>query len=82
MAVKIFPDFATTGAYAILFSAADAVFQFLPILLAITAAKKFKANVYTSVAIAGALIYSSTIAVIPGADGATTTLQRLRGLRR
>ena len=27
------------------------------------------ANVYTSVAIAGALIYSSTIAVIPGADG-------------
>ena len=82
VAVKIWPDFAATGAYAILFSAADAVFQFLPILLAITAAKKFKANVYTSVAIAGALIYSSTIAVIPGADGVTTTLQRLRRLRR
>jgi beta-glucoside PTS system EIICBA component len=74
VAVKIWPDFATSGAYAILFSAADAVFQFLPILLAITAAKKFKANVYTSVAIAGALIYSSTIAVIPGPDGVTTTL--------
>jgi PTS system beta-glucosides-specific IIC component len=74
VAVKIWPDFATTGAYAILFSAADAVFQFLPILLAITAAKRFKANVYSSVAIAGALIYSSTIAVIPGPDGVTTTL--------
>jgi PTS system beta-glucosides-specific IIC component len=74
VAVKIWPAFASSGAYAILFSAADAVFQFLPILLAITAAKKFKANVYTSVAIAGALIYSSTIAVIPGPDGVTTTL--------
>lgn len=75
VAVKVAPDWATTPSYAILFSAADAVFQFLPILLAITAAKKFKANVYTSVAIAGALIYSATIAVIPGADGASLTLQ-------
>ena len=74
VAVKFFPDFAGSASYAILFSAADATFQFLPILLAITAAKKFGANVYTSVAIAGALIYSSTIAVIPGADGVTTTL--------
>ena len=75
VAVKIWPDWAGSASYAILFSAADAVFQFLPILLAITAAKKFGANMYTSVAIAGALIYSATIAVIPGADGVTTTLQ-------
>jgi PTS system beta-glucosides-specific IIC component len=75
VAVKFFPDWAGSASYAILFSAADATFQFLPIFLAITASKKFKANLYTSVAIAGALIYSSTIAVIPGADGVTTTLQ-------
>lgn len=39
-----------------------------------TAAKRFKANVYTSVAIACALIYSATLPVIPGADGAEVTL--------
>lgn len=74
VAVKVSPDWAASGAYAILFSAADAIFQFLPILLAITAAKRFKANVYVSVAIACALLYSATIAVIPGPDGATLTL--------
>jgi PTS system beta-glucosides-specific IIC component len=75
VAVKVAPDWAASGAYAILFSASDAIFQFLPILLAITSAKRFKANVYVSVAIACALLYSATIAVIPGADGATLTLQ-------
>lgn len=74
VAVNFWPEWASSSSYAILFSAGDAVFQFLPILLAITSAKKFGANMYTSVAIAGALIYSSTIAVIPGADGVTTTL--------
>ena len=73
--VKVSPDWAASGAYAILFSAADAIFQFLPILLAITAAKRFRANLYVSVAIACALLYSATIAVIPGPDGATLTLQ-------
>lgn len=75
VAVKIWPDWGVSSSYAILFSASDAVFQFLPFLLAVTAAKKFKANQFTSIAIAGALIYSATIAVIPGADGATLTLQ-------
>jgi PTS system beta-glucosides-specific IIC component len=74
VAINIWPSWASSSSYAILFAAADATFQFLPILLAITSAKKFGANLYTSVAIAGALIYSSTIAVIPGADGVSTTL--------
>ena len=68
--VRFVPDFGVSSTYAILFTAADAVFQFLPILLAITAAKRFNANQFVSVAIASALIYSATIAVIPGADGA------------
>ena len=66
VAVKVFPDWAGTTSYAILFAAADAVFQFLPILIAVTAAKKFNANLYTSIAIAGALIYSATVPVIAG----------------
>jgi PTS system beta-glucosides-specific IIC component len=74
VAVKIWPEWATSSSYAILFAAGDAIFQFLPMVLAITAAKRFKANQFTSLAIAGALIYSATIAVIPGPDGATLTL--------
>ncbi|MGN8244268.1 beta-glucoside-specific PTS transporter subunit IIABC [Cellulomonas soli] len=77
--VKADPDFATTSTYAIWFAAADAIFQFLPILLAITSAKRFKANQFTSVAIAAALIYSATIAVIPNAEGASVTLQGYAG---
>lgn len=77
--VKADPSFATTSTYAIWFAAADAIFQFLPILLAITSAKRFKANQFTSVAIAAALIYSATIAVIPNADGVSVTLQGFAG---
>jgi PTS system beta-glucosides-specific IIC component len=77
--VEFSPDWATTPSYAILFAAADGVFQFLPVLLAITAAKRFKANPFTAVAIACALLYSATIAVIPGPDGATLTLQAYAG---
>ncbi|ACV77301.1 beta-glucoside-specific PTS transporter subunit IIABC [Nakamurella multipartita] len=73
--VKIAPEFATTSTYAILFAAGDAAFQFLPFLLAVTAAKKFKANPFTALAVVGALVYSATVAVIPGADGVTTTLK-------
>jgi PTS system beta-glucosides-specific IIC component len=75
VAVKIAPDFAATSTYAILFAAGDAAFQFLPFLLAVTAAKKFGANPFTSLAVVGALVYSATVAVIPGPDGATLTLQ-------
>lgn len=72
--VRISPEWAESSTYAIWFASADAIFQFLPILLAITAAKRFKANLYVSVAIACALLYSATLPVIPGADGATMTL--------
>ncbi|MCV2395738.1 beta-glucoside-specific PTS transporter subunit IIABC [Actinotalea sp. M2MS4P-6] len=77
--VKLQPEAAANSTYAILYVAGDALFQFLPMLLAVTAAKKFKANVYTSLAIAGALIYSATIAVIPNADGVSVTLQGFAG---
>lgn len=49
-------DPASNG-YTVLYAAGDAVLKFLPMLLAITAAKRFKANQFTSVVLAGALMY-------------------------
>ncbi|MGW0818057.1 PTS transporter subunit EIIC [Streptomyces viridiviolaceus] len=40
--VKFDASFATTTTYALLFAAGDAVFQFLPLFLAVTAARRFK----------------------------------------
>ncbi|MFI7494495.1 beta-glucoside-specific PTS transporter subunit IIABC [Kocuria sp. M4R2S49] len=45
----------------ILAAAADAIFYFLPLFLAITAARRFKTNQFTSMAIAGALVYPSIV---------------------
>ncbi|MFZ1412249.1 MAG: beta-glucoside-specific PTS transporter subunit IIABC [Micropruina sp.] len=57
---------ATSQGYTILFAASDALFNFLPILLAVTAAKRFKTNQFTSMAIAGALVYPSIVALNDG----------------
>ncbi|MEL4503445.1 beta-glucoside-specific PTS transporter subunit IIABC [Luteococcus sp. H138] len=55
--------------YMILNAAADAMFNFLPIFLAVTAAKRFKANQFTAMAIGAALVYPSIIALnTPGAQ--------------
>lgn len=58
-----------TGAYQVLFAAADGVFTFLPVMLAFTSAKKFKTNQFLSVAIAMALVYPA-ITQLAGAGGA------------
>lgn len=47
----------TSGTYLILNAASDSVFTFLPIFLAATSARKFKANMFVALAIAGALVY-------------------------
>jgi beta-glucoside PTS system EIICBA component len=54
---------ATSSTYQILWAAADAFFFFLPIILAVPAARKFGANVFTSMALAGALIYTQVASV-------------------
>ncbi|WP_048000668.1 beta-glucoside-specific PTS transporter subunit IIABC [Lactiplantibacillus herbarum] len=46
----------TSGTYHILTAASSAVFYFLPVLLAMTSAEKFKVNKYVAAAIMGALI--------------------------
>ncbi|QTF10062.1 PTS transporter subunit EIIC [Brenneria izadpanahii] len=43
--------------YVILHAASDSLFYFLPMLLAITAARKFETNIFVAVSVAGALIY-------------------------
>lgn len=55
-----------SGTYIILYAAADSVFNFLPMILAFTAAKKFKANQFVAVTVAGALIYPSIATAISG----------------
>ena len=58
----------TSGTYLILNAASDSVFYFLPVFLAVTAARKFKANQFVSIAVAGALIYPTVIAVVNAAE--------------
>lgn len=60
-----------TTTYTILNAAADAVFYFLPMFLAITAAKRFKTNQFTSMALAGALVYPSIVALTESVDPVT-----------
>lgn len=60
-----------TQTYTILSAMADAAFYFLPVLLAASAAKKFKCNQGSAIALAGVLIYPSIITLM-GAEEAIT----------
>ena len=52
----------TDGAYVVLNAAGDGIFQFLPLILAITSAKRFKMNQFTALAIGFALVYPNIAA--------------------
>jgi PTS system beta-glucosides-specific IIC component len=60
----------TTTTYAILNALSDAFINFLPLALAITAAKYFRAEQFTALAMAGALVYPSIVA-LNGVEGIT-----------
>lgn len=51
----------TDTTYIILYAAADSLFYFLPAMLAVTTARKFGGNMFTALAIAGALLYPQII---------------------
>ncbi|MBM3714418.1 MAG: PTS beta-glucoside transporter subunit IIABC [Actinobacteria bacterium] len=51
----------TTGTYTILNTAADAVFYFIPVLLAYTTAKHFKVDIPVALVIAGSLLLPSLV---------------------
>lgn len=58
----------TMPTYHILYAAADALFMFLPMYLAVTAARKFNSSPYTALTLAGALLYTQ-LATINMPDG-------------
>ncbi len=60
----------TTSTYLVLNALSDAFINFLPMALAITAARYFKASEWTSFAIAGAMLYP-TITGVVGTEGLT-----------
>ncbi len=59
-------SFATSGAYTLLYTIADGMFYFLPVILAYTASKKFKMSEFNALAIAFALVYPTMVALTGG----------------
>ncbi|WP_280166022.1 beta-glucoside-specific PTS transporter subunit IIABC [Priestia aryabhattai] len=51
----------TSGTFRILAAAGDSFYYFLPILLAITASRKFKVNQFLAIALAGGLVYPDLV---------------------
>lgn len=68
---------ATNGIYVVMNTLGDGLFQYLPMILAVNAAKKFKMNTYTALAIAGAMVYpglAESVAEASKVFGLTLTL--------
>lgn len=53
----------TSGTYLVLYAASDAFFYFLPLILSVTAAKKFGANQFLAMAVAGAFVYPNLVSL-------------------
>lgn len=51
----------TSGTYMIINAAGDGFFQFLPMALAVAAARKFKSSEFIAIAIAGAMLYPTLV---------------------
>ncbi|AND79098.1 beta-glucoside-specific PTS transporter subunit IIABC [Streptococcus pantholopis] len=51
----------TSGLYMVVQAAGDGFFQFLPMALALTAARKFKSSEFIALAVAGAMLYPSLV---------------------
>ncbi|MFV0375422.1 beta-glucoside-specific PTS transporter subunit IIABC [Microbacterium sp.] len=59
-----------SSTFAVLYALSDGFIYFMPVALAITSARYFKASEYTSFAIAAALVYPSIVGLV-GAEGLT-----------
>lgn len=55
------PSFKDTGAYLILYAGSDAFLRFLPFVIAITAAERFKTNKFVALAIVFPLLYPTIV---------------------
>ena len=65
-ATQFAPDFAASGAYTMLYTVADGMFYFLPVVLAYNASKKFRMSEFNAMAIAFALVYPTMVALTGG----------------
>ena len=63
---QFWPEFAFDGAYTMLYTVADGMFYFLPVILAYNAAKKFKMNEFNAMAIALSLVYPTMVGLTGG----------------
>ena len=64
--VTFWPAFKADGAYTILYTVADGMFYFLPVILAYTASKKFRMSEFTGMAIGLALVYPTMVGLTGG----------------
>ena len=65
----------TDGAYVVLNAAGDGFFQFLPLILALTAAKRFKMEQFTALAIGFAMVYPNIAASFTAKEPLYTLFQ-------
>ena len=61
----------TTTTYIIVSAISDAIFYFMPMFLAVNAAKRFGANQFTAMAIAGSLVYPTVVDLAGSPDPVT-----------
>ena len=71
--LKVLPSDSTT--YTLLNAMGDAAFYFLPIMVAVSASKKFKTNTYLAIAIAGLMVHPDFMKLMVSAsEGKAVTL--------
>jgi len=70
-------SFKDTGTYQLLYAIGDGFFYFLPVMLAYTAAQKFKMNHFTALTIAAAFLYAEV--KFPGLKSGDTIMTLLGG---
>lgn len=70
-------SFKDTGTYQLLYAIGDGFFYFLPVMLAYTAAQKFKMNHFTALTIAAAFLYAE--AKFPGLKSGDTIMTLFGG---
>lgn len=66
LVVQVWPAFQADGAYTLLYTIADGMFYFMPVILALTAARKFRMNEFTGIAIGLSLVYPTMVALTGG----------------
>ncbi len=64
VSINLFEE--SSGIYQLLYAAGDAFFYYMPVFLAYSASKKFGGNVFTSVAVAAAMLYPDLLNISQG----------------